>query len=53
MSRTVTITEAVAQDNDFTIEHVHVKIWIQHSKCGDVQVSLTSSHGVISDLGAV
>jgi kexin len=32
------------------LEHINVKVWIQHGKRGDVEVELRSPHGIRSVL---
>ncbi|KAJ4475682.1 peptidase S8/S53 domain-containing protein [Lentinula aciculospora] len=34
------------------LEHIQVRVWIQHAKRGDVEVEIVSPHGVKSVLGA-
>lgn len=33
------------------IEHVQVRVWVDHEKRGDISVSLTSPRGIVSKLG--
>lgn len=52
VSRTVKITEDMVKAHNFDkIEHVQVKVWIQHSRRGDVEVSLASPNKKVSQLG--
>ncbi|KAG9011154.1 pheromone processing endoprotease [Tulasnella sp. JGI-2019a] len=52
MNSTMEITEALLKEKNFeTLEHVTVKVWINHKKRGDVEVSLLSPNGVKSVLG--
>jgi kexin len=49
----ITITKRFLKDNNFArIEHVNVRVWIAHTKRGDVEVEITSPTGVKSVLGA-
>ncbi|KAJ3872164.1 peptidase S8/S53 domain-containing protein [Lentinula edodes] len=34
------------------LEHIQVRVWIQHAKRGDVEIEIVSPHGVKSVLGA-
>ncbi|KAJ7137686.1 peptidase S8/S53 domain-containing protein [Mycena epipterygia] len=48
---TLTITkEMVAENNLDKLEHINVKVWIQHGKRGDVEVELSSPTGIRSVL---
>lgn len=52
VSSTIAITEPMLEDNNFEdLEHITIQVWIQHAKRGDVEVQLTSPHGVTSILG--
>ncbi|KAJ6531334.1 peptidase S8/S53 domain-containing protein [Mycena capillaripes] len=47
----MTITrDMLTQNNLEKLEHVNVKVWIQHGKRGDVEVELRSPHGIRSVL---
>ncbi|KAG8927766.1 pheromone processing endoprotease [Tulasnella sp. 418] len=46
------ITQELAKSNNFEkLEHITVKVWIDHSRRGDVEVSLVSPSGIKSVLG--
>jgi len=48
---TMKVTAAQMVGNNFEkLEHVTVKVWINHSRRGDVEVSLTSPNGIKSVL---
>ncbi|KAJ7595678.1 kex protein [Mycena floridula] len=48
---TVHISSAMLKEYNFeSLEHINVKVWIQHQKRGDVEVELVSPHGVKSVL---
>lgn len=48
---TMKVTAAQMVGNNFEkLEHVTVKVWINHSRRGEVEVSLTSPNGVKSVL---
>ncbi|OCB86705.1 hypothetical protein A7U60_g6164 [Sanghuangporus baumii] len=48
-----TVTSDMLQATNFeTLEHVTIKVWIQHTRRGDVEVGLTSPNGVKSVLAA-
>ncbi|KAJ7217210.1 peptidase S8/S53 domain-containing protein [Mycena pura] len=48
---TLSVTKAmVLQNNMENLEHVNVKVWIQHGKRGDVEVELRSPTGIRSVL---
>ncbi|KAG8890161.1 pheromone processing endoprotease [Tulasnella sp. 332] len=52
MNSTMEFTETLLREKNFeTLEHVTVKVWINHVKRGDVEVSLLSPNGVKSVLG--
>jgi len=45
------VTEAMLKDANFErLEHVTVRVWIDHERRGDVQVSLKSPNGIVSVL---
>ena len=47
----MTVTQDTLREHNFeTLEHVTVKVWIQHSRRGDVEVELVSPNGVKSVL---
>ncbi|KLO07498.1 hypothetical protein SCHPADRAFT_1001607 [Schizopora paradoxa] len=47
----IRVDKSVLNDNNFeTLEHVTVRVWITHSRRGDVEVELTSPSGVTSML---
>ncbi|KAJ7940288.1 peptidase S8/S53 domain-containing protein [Mycena leptocephala] len=48
---TLSITrDMLTQNNMEKLEHINVKVWIQHGKRGDVEVELRSPHGIRSVL---
>ena len=48
----IDITKDMAEKHNFdTIEHVQVKVWVDHTKRGDIEVALKSPNGVVSKLG--
>ncbi|KAJ7085743.1 peptidase S8/S53 domain-containing protein [Mycena belliarum] len=51
VSSTISITKKMLADNNFEkLEHINVKVWIQHGKRGDVEVELVSPTGIKSVL---
>lgn len=45
------ITQAMLNDNNFEkLEHITIKVWITHSRRGDVEVELVSPNGIRSVL---
>ncbi|KAI0822765.1 peptidase S8/S53 domain-containing protein [Trametes gibbosa] len=49
----VTIISEMLQEHNFEkLEHITVKVWITHTRRGDVEVELISPHGVRSILAA-
>jgi kexin len=54
VSSVITITENMVKGHNFeTLEHITVRVWIQHTKRGDVEVEIVSPNGVKSVLAAV
>lgn len=50
---TFTITQEMLAENNFEgLEHITVKVWISHTRRGDVEVELVSPNGVKSVLAA-
>ncbi|KAH8827302.1 peptidase S8/S53 domain-containing protein [Flagelloscypha sp. PMI_526] len=48
---TMTITEQMLKENNFDkLEHIYLKVWIQHTKRGDVEVEVVSPTGIRSVL---
>ena len=48
----VEITEAMAQEHNFgAIEHVQIKVWVQHERRGDIEVTIQSPKKVVSKVG--
>ncbi|EJD00927.1 uncharacterized protein FOMMEDRAFT_110361 [Fomitiporia mediterranea MF3/22] len=48
---TIEITQEMMDENNFeALEHVTVRVWIEHSRRGDVEVTLTSPNGIRSML---
>lgn len=46
-----TITEQMMKDHNLeNLEHIDVRVWIEHSKRGDVEVEITSPNGIKSKL---
>ncbi|KAG6854699.1 hypothetical protein C0991_002410 [Blastosporella zonata] len=51
ITSTITITQEMLQENNFeALEHINVKVWIDHRTRGDVEVELTSPKGFKSVL---
>ncbi|TFY82973.1 hypothetical protein EWM64_g1044, partial [Hericium alpestre] len=51
---TITVTQQDLQENNFEkLEHITVRVWIQHTKRGDVEVEVVSPNGVKSVLAGV
>lgn len=51
LKSTISLTEEHLKDNNFEkLEHIYVKVWISHSKRGDVEVELVSPTGIRSVL---
>jgi kexin len=49
----ITVTEQMLKDNNFErLEHVNVKVWIQHTRRGDVEVEIVSPNGIKSVLAS-
>ncbi|KXN86921.1 Kexin [Leucoagaricus sp. SymC.cos] len=49
----MTITQQMLAGNNFEkLEHINVKVWIRHTRRGDVEVELVSPHGVKSVLAS-
>lgn len=47
----ITITKQMLDDNNFEkLEHINVKVWIQHTRRGDVEVEVISPNGIKSVL---
>jgi kexin len=52
VSSSLDVTREMVRDNNFEkLEHINVKVWIQHGKRGDVEVELRSPTGIRSILG--
>lgn len=51
-SKIVVTADFLKEHNFDTLEHVTVRVWIQHSKRGDVSVDLVSPSGIKSVLAA-
>lgn len=52
LNSSMDITKDILEKNNFdTLEHITVKVWINHSRRGDVEVYLISPNGVKSVLG--
>lgn len=51
---TFEVTQEMLDDSNFeTLEHVTVRVWIEHQRRGDVEVELTSPNGIVSVLARV
>ena len=51
---TYEVTQAMLDDSNFeTLEHITVRVWIEHQRRGDVEVDITSPQGVTSVLARV
>lgn len=47
----IEVTWQTLENNNFDkLEHVTVNVWIEHTRRGDVEVELTSPHGIRSML---
>lgn len=52
LNSSILITDQLLKDKNFDqLEHMTIKVWIDHKKRGDVEVSLMSPNGVKSVLG--
>lgn len=50
---TVTVSKQMLIDNNFeSLEHINIRVWISHTKRGDVEVEVVSPHGVKSVLAS-
>jgi kexin len=53
ITSTITVTQEDLELNNFeTLEHVTVRVWITHTRRGDVEVEVTSPNGITSVLAA-
>ena len=51
VTSTISITKQMLVDSNFeTLEHVNIKVWINHSVRGDVEVEIVSPNGIKSIL---
>lgn len=51
VTSTYEVTQSMLDDANFErLEHVTVRVWIDHQRRGDVEVELTSPNGIISVL---
>lgn len=51
---TMTVTEDMLIENNFeALEHINVKVWINHNKRGDVEVEIVSPKGIKSILASI
>ena len=51
ISSNITVTADTLKEHNFeTLEHITIRVWIQHSKRGDVSVELVSPNGIKSIL---
>lgn len=52
LTSSMQITSELLKEHNFEkLEHITVKVWIDHSRRGDVEVYLTSPNGIKSILG--
>lgn len=52
LRNTISITPEMLTENNFEkLEHINVKVWIDHTRRGDVEVEILSPNGVKSVLG--
>jgi len=50
----MTVTEDMLRENNFeSLEHINVKVWINHTKRGDVEVEIVSPNGIKSILASM
>ncbi|KAJ2923464.1 hypothetical protein H1R20_g13638, partial [Candolleomyces eurysporus] len=53
INSTITVTkEMLAERNFETLEHINVKVWINHTRRGDVEVKVTSPNNITSVLAS-
>jgi kexin len=53
LTNTVSITRDMLESANFeSLEHITITVWISHTRRGDVEVDITSPHGIKSVLGA-
>ncbi|KZO90492.1 hypothetical protein CALVIDRAFT_490381 [Calocera viscosa TUFC12733] len=53
VSSSLSVTGDMLQENNFErMEHVTIRVWINHKKRGDVEVQLESPNGIVSVLAA-
>ncbi|KDQ61170.1 hypothetical protein JAAARDRAFT_124899 [Jaapia argillacea MUCL 33604] len=53
LQSTFTVTPEMMQENNLeTLEHITIRVWITHTRRGDVEVELVSPHGIKSVLAA-
>lgn len=51
VTSTITITREMLQEHNFeTLEHVNIRVWIDHTRRGDVEVEILSPNGIRSVL---
>jgi kexin len=51
ITSTITITKAMLDKDNFeSLEHVNIKVWIDHARRGDVKVEITSPNQIKSIL---
>ncbi|KAJ3510244.1 hypothetical protein NMY22_g16029 [Coprinellus aureogranulatus] len=51
VTSTITVTKEMLQEHNFeTLEHVNIRVWIDHTRRGDVEVELLSPNGIRSVL---
>ncbi|KAF8965238.1 peptidase S8/S53 domain-containing protein [Flammula alnicola] len=52
LESTMTITKKMLQQNNFeSLEHINVRVWIEHTTRGEVEVEIVSPNGIRSVLG--
>ncbi|KAF8636620.1 hypothetical protein AX17_003430 [Amanita inopinata Kibby_2008] len=53
VTSTITITREMLEENNLeSLEHINVRVWINHSKRGDVEVEIVSPNGIKSVLAS-
>ncbi|THU84929.1 hypothetical protein K435DRAFT_732838 [Dendrothele bispora CBS 962.96] len=51
ITSTITVTQEMLQNHNFEkLEHINVKVWINHARRGDVEVEVVSPNGIKSVL---
>jgi kexin len=53
INSTITVTKEMLTERNFeTLEHINVKVWINHTRRGDVEVKVTSPNNITSVLAS-